>query len=91
MQDINNKQDVGDGAMVDLQTLFHTIDELTADELKLLYQYITQTHTQFVATPEETSVKPRVLGLFENVGETWMSDDFDAELPDSFWFGEGQS
>ncbi len=29
---------------------------------------------------------PRVLGLHE--GEAWMSDDFDAPLPDSFWLGE---
>ena len=28
----------------------------------------------------------RVLGLHE--GETWMSDDFNAPLPDSFWLGE---
>ena len=76
--------------MVDLQTLFQTVDELTADELKQLYLYIMQTHVQFVAV-EETPSKSRVLGLFENVGETWMSDDFDAELPDSFWLGADQS
>ncbi len=28
-------------------------------------------------------VKERVLGLGE--GTTWMSDDFDDELPDEFW------
>jgi hypothetical protein len=77
--------------MVDLQTLFQTVDELTADELKQLYLYIMQTRVQFVAAPEETPSKSRALGLFENVGETWMSDDFDAELPDSFWLGEEQS
>jgi len=31
--------------------------------------------------------KPRVFGLHE--GEIWMSDDFNAPLPDSFWLGEG--
>lgn len=31
---------------------------------------------------------PRVFGLHE--GETWMSDDFNAPLPDSFWLGEKQ-
>lgn len=30
--------------------------------------------------------KQRILGL--GSGKTWMSDDFDNELPDSFWFGE---
>jgi antitoxin (DNA-binding transcriptional repressor) of toxin-antitoxin stability system len=31
---------------------------------------------------------PRIFGLHE--GETWMSDDFNAPLPDSFWLGEKQ-
>ena len=30
----------------------------------------------------------RVFGLHE--GEMWMSDDFNAPLPDSFWLGENQ-
>ncbi len=76
--------------MVDLQTLFQTVDELSADELKQLYLHIMQTRVQFVAAPAETPSKPHTLGLFENIGETWMSDDFDAELPDSFWLGEDQ-
>jgi hypothetical protein len=76
--------------MADLQTLFQTVDDLTTDELKQLYLYIVQTRIQFVPTGGQPP-KSRVLGLFENVGETWVSDDFDAELPDSFWLGEDQS
>lgn len=39
------------------------------------------------ATSEpETQPKPRIAGLHEGMG--WMSDDFDDELPDSFWLGE---
>jgi antitoxin (DNA-binding transcriptional repressor) of toxin-antitoxin stability system len=30
--------------------------------------------------------KPRVAGL--DRGKIWMSDDFDAPLPDEFWTGE---
>ena len=30
--------------------------------------------------------KERALGLRE--GQVWLSDDFDDELPDSFWLGE---
>jgi hypothetical protein len=29
---------------------------------------------------------PRVFGL--HAGQVWMSDDFDAPLPDEFWLGE---
>jgi len=39
-----------------------------------------------VAKPQEQGC--RVLGLHE--GEVWMSDDFNAPLPDSFWLGEKQ-
>ena len=31
----------------------------------------------------ETVLKERILGLHE--GQGWMSDDFDAPLPDEFW------
>ncbi len=32
------------------------------------------------------TLPPRVLGLHR--GQIWMSDDFDAPLPDEFWLGE---
>lgn len=32
---------------------------------------------------EQPAPKPRVFGLGK--GKTWMSDDFDDELPDEFW------
>lgn len=35
---------------------------------------------------QKTEQKERVLGLRE--GQVWISDDFDEELPDSFWLGE---
>lgn len=35
---------------------------------------------------QKNEPKKRVLGLRE--GQVWTSDDFDEELPDSFWLGE---
>lgn len=35
---------------------------------------------------QKAGSKERVLGLRE--GQVWTSDDFDEELPDSFWLGE---
>ena len=32
---------------------------------------------------EKSEPKPRIFGLSK--GKTWMSDDFDDELPDEFW------
>lgn len=47
-----------------------------------------QTRIQFATTSRQPPAQPRILGLYAHVGTTWMSDDFDAELPDSFWLGE---
>lgn len=77
--------------MADLQKLSQAVDELSADDFKQLYRYIVETRMQFLAAPEKTSSTQRILGLFENVGETWTSDDFDAELPDSFWLAENKN
>lgn len=44
---------------------------------------------QVQVEPAESSPAPRqpfVFGLHQ--GQVWMSDDFDAPLPDSFWLGE---
>jgi antitoxin (DNA-binding transcriptional repressor) of toxin-antitoxin stability system len=36
-----------------------------------------------IVEAEQPTPKPRVFGLGK--GKTWMSDDFDDELPDEFW------
>jgi prevent-host-death family protein len=36
-----------------------------------------------IAEAEQTPPKERVFGLGK--GKTWMSEDFDDELPDEFW------
>jgi hypothetical protein len=35
---------------------------------------------------ENVQSKERVLGMYE--GQGWISDDFDDELPDEFWWGD---
>lgn len=35
---------------------------------------------------EEMQLKERIAGLHD--GQGWISDDFNDELPDEFWFGE---
>jgi hypothetical protein len=75
--------------MSDLQTLFRQIDELEPGEIKELYDYIQQNHIQFIPTkPVEATLKDRVPGLHAHLGEAWISDDFNDELPDEFWLGE---
>jgi prevent-host-death family protein len=41
---------------------------------------------RLVSIPSSVRTYPRIPGL--QGGQMWMSDDFDAELPDSFWMGE---
>jgi hypothetical protein len=77
--------------MADLQELIRAVDELGAEELKRLYLHIVETRVQFSDTQPDTlerPVKARVLGLHAHLGKAWLSDDFNAELPDSFWLGE---
>lgn len=75
--------------MSDMQMLFQQIDDLSPDEIRELYDYIVKNHIEFVPSkaPDEQP-KQRALGLHAHLGPHWMSDDFDDELPDSFWLGE---
>ncbi|MGH7950757.1 MAG: type II toxin-antitoxin system Phd/YefM family antitoxin [Limisphaerales bacterium] len=41
---------------------------------------------RLVPVAEMKKQKPRVFDLHK--GQVWMSDDFNAPLPDSFWTGE---
>jgi hypothetical protein len=65
--------------MADLQNLFQTIDALTPDEVRQLYEYIVENHIQFTAKADAAPAKPRVIGLHEHLGTGWMSDDFNDE------------
>lgn len=75
--------------MADIQNLFEQVDTLSPEEIKQLYDYIVKNHIQFVPTKAaEAPAGKRILGLHAHLGPHWMSDDFDDELPDEFWFGE---
>ena len=45
--------------------------------------HVRVTHDEEPSAPPQ---RPFVFGLHQ--GQVWMSDDFDASLPDSFWLGE---
>jgi hypothetical protein len=73
--------------MADLQAIFQTVNELSAEDIKELYKYIAETRMQFTDTPAPVpQPSERIFDL--HAGKIWMSDDFDAELPDEFWLGE---
>jgi hypothetical protein len=69
--------------------IFHQLDEMNLDELKQVMAYIQQRQITVtkISIPESKDEQPskRTPGLTPGI---WMSDDFDEELPDSFWLGE---
>ena len=70
--------------MSDIQSLFEQVDSLTPEEGLQLFDHVIERLHSFgmIVT------KPRILGLHVHLGAAWISDDFDDELPDSFWLGE---
>jgi hypothetical protein len=67
------------------QNQFHIrlplVESLNHEDKQRLIDYLQKSDE----TPKRSSFP---LGLHAHLGEMWMSDDFCAELPDSFWFGK---
>ncbi len=51
-----------------------------------LLREVMETALEQLEPPAWAQPPRRVAGL--HAGQTWISDDFDAPLPDSFWLGE---
>ena len=60
------------------------VQTLSVSERKELINVIVDSLTT-ASTPQP---KERIFNL--HAGLVWMSDDFDDELPDSFWFGDDE-
>jgi hypothetical protein len=78
---------------IDLQNTTLTLDELLSEldedtEIILVRGDVHVARVSMTLPQPETSLQPRVLGL--HAGQGWISDDFTAELPDSFWLGEDE-
>ena len=64
--------------------LLEQIQELSVEEQEALAAEILE---KLSKSKSKITSKPRILGL--HAGSTvFVADDFDAELPDSFWLGE---
>jgi antitoxin (DNA-binding transcriptional repressor) of toxin-antitoxin stability system len=74
---------------IDLDTTAITLEELLQElsmETEILLTRGDVPVAKIAPPPSETTPLKRVLGLHE--GEGWISDDFTAPLPESFWLGE---
>jgi len=70
--------------MTDMDMLFQQVKQLSSEQKQQLMNFLQLEHT------EPNLSKNRVLGLNQHLGNIWMSDDFDDELPDSFWLGDDE-
>jgi hypothetical protein len=68
--------------MADFQTVLQVVDTLSDDEKQRLLKYLQRHHVE----EKSSEVTQRVLDLHPDAAI--MSDDFDEELPDSFWLDE---
>lgn len=73
--------------MTTVQDVLTIAKQLTPVEQLEVIQALSQVLQQRYATQaaEPAPMTPRALGL--HAGKVWVSDDFDAELPDEFWLG----
>jgi len=77
---------------VDIQTTQMSIQELAAlvaDGAEIILTTGDAPFARLSLLKSEPS--KRRAGLHEHLGHAWMSDDFNDELPDSFWLGEDES
>jgi hypothetical protein len=65
-----------------LQEIIQEIRNLSVNERKELINVIVDTFTE----SDAMSIVERIPGL--HAGTTWVSDDFDDPLPDSFWLAD---
>jgi antitoxin (DNA-binding transcriptional repressor) of toxin-antitoxin stability system len=74
--------------IIDLDQETNSLDMLL-DQLKLNDEILLvpgNTPIARLTAEAKTETKKRIPGL--HAGTTWLSDDFDERLPDSFWLGE---
>ena len=68
------------------ETLWQEINALPEPQLKTLWDFVQFLQYTAQQTSPAPSVTQRIPGL--DAGTTWLSDDFDDPLPDSFWLGD---
>ena len=65
-----------------LRELFETVEQLPDDEKQLLLEFLRKQ----LDSSEKVVLQNRILSLHR--GAFSISEDFNDELPDSFWLGE---
>jgi hypothetical protein len=67
------------------ETIQQEIDSLPDSQMQTLLDFIQFLHYLEKKSEQTNGFTSRIPGL--DTGTTWVSDDFDDPLPDSFWLG----
>ena len=67
------------------ETLWQEIDSLPDSRLETLLDFVHFLKFMEKQQSKKEELSRRIPGL--DAGTTWISDDFDEPLPDSFWLG----
>lgn len=68
------------------ETLWQEINSLPDSRLETLLDFVQFLKFMEKQTSKKEELSGRIPGL--DAGTTWVSDDFDDPLPDSFWLGD---
>jgi hypothetical protein len=68
--------------MINLNDVLTTVDALTDEQKLVVIEHLRRSTEKSSETPQHA----RIFNMHS--GAMNMSDDFDDELPESFWFGE---
>ena len=69
--------------VLEIATQLSPVEQL--EVIQALSRMLQQRYPAKSPSPDAFAGQPRTLGL--HAGTLWVSDDFDAELPDAFWLG----
>jgi hypothetical protein len=70
------------------ETFLAQLQTLPPEQIQQVIDFVEFLNQKYVSSqPDQSMLKqPRVLGLHKGMG--WISEDFNASLPDEFWTGE---
>jgi hypothetical protein len=68
------------------ETLWREIESLPKAQLETVLDFVQFLQFKQQQKPQDSKMMQRIPGL--DAGTTWVSDDFDEPLSDSFWIGD---
>jgi hypothetical protein len=71
--------------------MLEVLEKLSPELRQLVFdfaEFLRHSQDQVIEAQSVKAAKPKRIRDLDRGAVVWMSDDFDAPLPDEFWFGE---